>query len=277
MSKLEAVLVDLDGSLLDSRKRISEDDLQTIKTLREKGVRFHIVTGRPFPFTKQCAEDTGFDNPVSCNNGAYVYDFSEEKIVFHAGLIDTGDVVEIRDFCLENGIDYLLYALEDVIFDRPDSKRTLHWNKISDELFNDRNKLKFLYDRPDLDFSPYHFVKILLPYISDENADRIRERFGADGRYEICFSEKSVLDITPKGITKAFAVETLARLYGFDLKNTLVLGDNFNDESMLKVCGYPVVPENGEEEMKKLARYVTTDNDHSPLTHAVKALFPNLL
>ena len=178
---------------------------------------------------------------------------------------------------IENGIDYLLYALEDVIFDRPDSKRTLHWKKISDELFNERNKLKFLYDSPDLDLSPYHFVKLLLPYISDENAEKIRERYGKDGRYEICFSEKSVLDITPSGITKAFAVETLARLYGFDLRNALVLGDNFNDESMLKVCGYPVVPENGEEEMKKLARYITTDNDHSPLTHAVKALFPELL
>ena len=275
MSRLEAVLTDLDGSLLDSQKRVSEEDLETIRKLRDKGVRFHITTGRPAPFAKQCAEDTGFESVVSCCNGAYIYDFLKDEVVFYDRLIAPEDVIGVRDYCLEQGIDYLLYSLEGIVFDRPDSKRTLFWRKQNEEKFNEKNKLTFLYDSPDLDLSHRRFVKILLPYISDENVEKIKEKYG--DQYEICFSEKAVLEVNLKGISKGYAVRTLSELYHFDLANTLVLGDNFNDEAMLRVCGYPVVPENGEEDMKKLACYITSDNDHSPLTNAIRGLFPELL
>lgn len=275
--KLEAVVCDLDGSLLDSSKKVSEEDLKTIASLKKKGVRFHIVSGRPHPFSRQIAEDTGFDSPVSCCNGAYIYDFKKEEVLFHTDLIDLKDVKEIRDYCRERGISYLLYALEGVIFDRPDSKRTLNWKRQNETVFKEGNKISFVYDCDGPDLSQYHFIKLLIPYVTPEEIEGIRNNFDKDDKYEFVLSEKAVLDINTKGIHKGFAVSTLSKRYGFSLDNTLALGDNFNDVTMLEECGYPVVPENGEEDVKKKACFVTSDNDHDPLTHAVKALFPELL
>ncbi|MBQ1477560.1 MAG: HAD family phosphatase [Erysipelotrichaceae bacterium] len=275
--KLEAVVCDLDGSLLNSRKTVSEEDRKTIQTLKKKGVRFHIISGRPHPFSRQIAEDTGFDSPVSCCNGAYIYDFQKDEVLFHTALIDLEDVLAIRDYCKEHGISYLLYSLEGVIFDRPDSRRCLNWKKQNDTVFKEGNKISFVYDCDGPDLSDLHFVKLLIPYVTEEEIEGIRERFDKDDKYEFVLSEKAVLDINTKGIHKGFALKTLSERYGFSLENTLALGDNFNDVEMLEEAGYPIVPENGEEEVKEKACFITADNDHDPLTHAIRKLFPELL
>ena len=274
--KLEAVVCDLDCSLLDSNRQISPRDLDTIQKLKEKGIHFHIISGRPFTFSRQIAEDTGNDSLVSCCNGACIYDFAKEKVVFHSDLIDTVDALAIRDYCKENGISYLLYSLEGVVFDRPDSKRTLYWKKQNDTVFKEGNKIPFIYDSEDFDHSGRHIIKILIPYVSDEQIEMIQKRFDK-GKYEIVLSERSVLDINAKGVHKGFAVRKMAEISGFDLQNTLALGDNYNDELMLEEVGYPVVPENGEEDLKKKACFITTDNNHDPLTTAVEHLFPEYL
>ena len=275
--KLEAVVCDLDGSLLNSHKTVSEEDLKTIKTLKKKGIRFHIISGRPHPFSRQIAMDTGDDSPVSCCNGAYIYDFKKEEVLFHTSFIETRDVLAIRDHCKENGISYLLYSLEGVIFDRPDSRRCLNWKKQNDTVFKEGNKISFVYDCDDPDLNGLHFVKLMTPYVTEEEIQGIRERFNKDDKYEFVLSEKAVLDINTKGIHKGFALKTLSDIYGFSLENTLALGDNFNDMTMLEEAGYPVVPENGEEEVKEKACFITADNDHDPLTHAIRKLFPELL
>ena len=275
--KLEAVLCDLDGSLLNSQRQISAKDRETICVLKEKGVHVHIVTGRPAPFSRQNAEDIGFDSLVSCCNGGYIYDFLKEEVVTHGTLIEPKDVIGIRDYCLAHNISYLIYTLEGVIFDRPDSRRTLYWKKMSEEKFSEGNKLDFTYDSKDIDLHERHTVKLLLAYVSQEDAANIREYFNKENKYEIVFSEKELLDINSAGINKAYAVKQLAKTVGFDLKNAIVLGDNFNDEAMLKEAGYPIVPENGEEAMKKLAFYITSPNDESPLTRAIEDCFPEYI
>lgn len=275
--KLEAVLCDLDGSLLNSDKLISDEDLGTIHRLKENGVHVHIVSGRAAAFCRQNADEIGFDSLVSCCNGGYIYDFSKEEIVCHGQLLDSRDVLSIRNYCISHGISYLIYSLEGVFFDRPDSRRTLFWKQQSEEHFSQANKIVFRYDSEDLDFSSLHFVKILLCYVTKEDAENVRHLFNKENRYEIVFSEKNLLDINAVGTNKGHAVEELAKTVGFNLRNTIVLGDNFNDEMMLKKAGYPIVPENGEEDMKKLAFYITSDNNDSPLSKAIRECFPDYL
>ncbi len=43
------------------------------------------------------------------------------------------------------------------------------------------------------------------------------------------------------------------------MKDVMAIGDNLNDLSMLEKVGYPVAMENGAEEVKKIAKYVTED------------------
>lgn len=277
-NKLECVACDLDGSLLNKEKKISPEDLKTIKKLKEKGVKFFICTGRPFPFAKQVAYEVGFDSPVSNCNGAYAYDYLKNEPVYNVDEIPGEDVLKIYGFCKENNYPYMIYALENVYFDNPYSKRSLYWFNQLENNFSKENAFEVVYFDPDkIDLKNTHFMKIILPYVPEETKDIFNEKFNRDGKYEVMFSEKGVLDINAKGINKGFALKKLSEIYHFNLKNTLVLGDNFNDEPMLKACGYPVVPENAEEEMKKLATFITSSNSDSPLTTAINKLFKDLL
>ena len=79
------------------------------------------------------------------------------------------------------------------------------------------------------------------------------------------------------GWDKGRGAAWLAEAEGFSLRDTLALGDAGNDLPLLRAVGWPVVPQNGEEEAKALARFITTDHDNNPLTAAIEALFPELL
>ncbi|MDO4500577.1 MAG: HAD family hydrolase [Erysipelotrichaceae bacterium] len=275
MNKLECVICDLDGSILDSNRTLNSTDLNTIKKLKEKGIKFLICTGRPFTFTKQVISDIGKDTiSINCN-GAYVYDYLKEEVIYHEEEIAREDVLNIYKFCKENSYPYMIYALEGIFFDNENSKRTRFWMKQRDINFKDENKFDINYFNGETD--NLHFMKVIHPYVPDDFKSILDKKFNLNERYEVSSSEKGIINITSKGINKGHAVEKMSKLLGFDLKNTLILGDNYNDESMLKIAGYAVVPSNGEEAMKKLATFITSSNDEAPLTNAIKNLFPEIL
>ena len=277
-NKLECVVCDLDGSLLNDDKKVSKEDLETIRTLKNKGIKFFICTGRPFPLSKQIAYEVGFDCPTINCNGAYGYDYLNNKVLFHTKEIDTSDVLDIYHFVKKNNYSYLIYSLEKLLFDRPDSKRTLYWKKQLEEVFSKENAFEIeYYDENKIDLKDLHVMKILLPYIDQNGLDLFNKTLNKDHKFEAVFSEKDVLDITYKGINKGYGIKKMSEIYNFNLENTLALGDNYNDLDMLNIVGYPVVTGNAKEDIKKVAKYITTSNNDSPLTNIINKLFKDIL
>lgn len=277
-NKLECVACDLDGSLLNDQKKASELDLKTIKALQEKGIHTFVCSGRPAPFCKQIAYEIGFDSPTINCNGAYVYDFKNNKVLYNVDPIPTEDVLKIYHFAIKHNYPYMIYALENVYFDNPYSKRSLYWMNQLKTVFSKDNAFKIEYfDEKTSHIEDKHVMKIIMPYAPTEALDNFNKEINYDDRFESMFSEKEVIDINNKGITKGFGIKKMSELFNFSLENALVLGDNYNDASMLDIVGYPVVPENGVDELKANARYITTSNNDSPLYHAIKHLFPDLL
>jgi len=91
------------------------------------------------------------------------------------------------------------------------------------------------------------------------------------------FSEPTLLDVNAAGVNKGRGVQRLAELFGFDPANTMAIGDNFNDITLLESVGIPVAPANAEDQIKSLAKYITCSNNDSPLTYAIEHLYPGLL
>lgn len=278
MAKLECVACDLDGSLLNADKRIHPADKETIKKLKALGIPFFICTGRPADFARQIMAEVGHEYPVCACNGAYALDMDTHELVYMVEPISTELVLEMQAYLEESKLSYFVYTTEGPLFDRPDSKRTLHWKDQWEKNFEPQNRFEFHYvDDPGVDLTKMNVIKFLVPYVEDEVKDRLNERFNKDGTLEIMWSEQSVLDINTAGTNKGYGLQRLSEIYNFSLENTLVLGDNFNDLPMLEICGLPVVPENGEEDLKAMAKFVTTHHNDAPLTHAIQHFFPELL
>jgi Cof subfamily protein (haloacid dehalogenase superfamily) len=64
----------------------------------------------------------------------------------------------------------------------------------------------------------------------------------------------SILDLLPKGVSKGWALERLAARLGVDRKETMAIGDNWNDEVMLKWAGQGIVMANAAPELRALAK-----------------------
>ena len=124
------------------------------------------------------------------------------------------------------------------------------------------------------DLSVLHEVvqigKVLLICDSDqidsiENA--LKEQFP---KLNICKSAKTMLEVNACGTSKGQAAEIYCRKNSFDLQDAIAFGDNFNDLSMLKAVGVPILMGNAPEELKKQFTRLTSDNNHDGLAEALE-------
>lgn len=274
MNKLECVAVDLDGSLLNDNKEVCPQDLETIHRLKEQGIYVFINTGRHFPFVKLILDKVGHDLPASYCNGGYIYDSRADKILLEQ-LIPPELAVEIKAFFDKRQIHYMMYTRNGAFFDNDRNPRYAYWRKLAEQLApEDRFPIMFL---DGVDVSQQQVYKFLACYEADDLRALFEKEFDFSSQLYLTTSYHDLCDVNRAGVDKGSSLAWLANHYGFDLKNTLAMGDQHNDIPMLSLVGYPVVPANGEDQVKPLARFVTTHCNDAPLTHAVRHFFPELL
>ena len=274
MNQLECVVCDLDESLLTSEKIISPKDLETIRRLKSRGVWFFIASGRHFFFTRDLADKVGFDMPTICCNGGHVYDYQNKKTLM-AKIIPPAVTRAVQDYLDRQGRHYLIYTTEMPIF-TPGNPRIPYWEQ-QNQVVAPQNRFPIYTLDDSFRIEDHQILKFLVPNATDDLRREITQNLNANGEMEIVYSGKGLMDLNAAGACKGAGVRFLAEHLGFSLENTLALGDSENDQSMLDICGWPVVPENGEEYLRQKARFVTAHHDHDPLTAAVARLFPQLL
>lgn len=64
----------------------------------------------------------------------------------------------------------------------------------------------------------------------------------------------SILDLLPKGVSKGWALERLAAQLGVDRRETMAIGDNWNDVEMLEWAGQGVIMGNAAAELRTMAK-----------------------
>ena len=106
------------------------------------------------------------------------------------------------------------------------------------------------------------------PEILDIAIKRIPKEF--QDRFTIVKSAPFYLEILGKTTNKGAAVLHLAKQLGIKNEETMAIGDEENDRSMLEVVGHSVVMENGNPALKKIATHITKSNDESGVAYAIR-------
>ena len=106
------------------------------------------------------------------------------------------------------------------------------------------------------------------PEILDAAIAKIPEQYHE--RFNLVKSTPFYLELLPKTVSKGNALLHLAEKMGLDKEQTMAIGDEENDRAMLEVVGNPVVMENGNPELKKIAKYITKSNEESGVAHALR-------
>lgn len=265
MRRPDAIITDLDGTLLGPDKIIGEQDKAAIRRLRQLGVPVIPGTGRPIFGLGWQAEELGLRLAI-CSNGGCCYDYDREEVLF-AQTVPHDAVRRLIDWGVRHHCKCMLHAPKTVY-------RTPGVEVFSHYVLPEEEK-RFI--TPGMSLEGIDVLKVLI-IDCDENQviRRLREVFPEE-ELAICSSGAGLVDINPPGVGKGSGVRRLAELRGWRMENILAMGDNYNDRTMLEAVGMSAVPASGEEEIRAIAGFVTASCGENPLTAAVEHFCPGLL
>jgi Cof subfamily protein (haloacid dehalogenase superfamily) len=257
------IAVDLDGTLLSTKKTISEENKAALRQALKAGFYLFFATGRPYKFARAYADAISSDISIIANNGAYnVYKDYKEELPFPEA--DLRTIVEkARSLNLELHFEAFssLYSLA------AERRRGLFPDMFGiTTRFLDKEKiLETIKDDP--------IYTIVVN--EDNNRDDHKEftrRVAALNRFEMASYAPKSYDITMAAATKGIAVGKMARILDIEAKNITAIGDSENDLSMFRVAGTAIAMANAAEPVRRAAAFVTRGNDEHGVAYALEKI-----
>lgn len=259
-------IFDMDGTVLNSRHEISEENKKAMKELENSGVKVIIATGRPSELLKKYTNEMKTDDyTITCNGSVIGHPFKDDYL--HHNTIDKDNVIKLIDMCEEFHYDYLVYTKDAVI--SKDNERLRLFKKVG-ESYREEDKATII-QTEDADFIKNNFLpnKILILEKDPIKYEELWEKIKEFNNIEYTQSWIGALDVSPIGDTKGNAVKILCEHYGILQEEVIAFGDQLNDVSMIEFAGMGVAMGNAEDEVKTVANYITDTNDNNGVAKAI--------
>jgi len=255
------IAIDMDGTLLPALSQtVSPRGALALRAAQDAGVTIAIATGRRSAYTTPLFEGLGLraDTPLITSNGAVIKTLGGESI--------DRCHMEAR---VARGLCGLLREFGSVVFtfDRPGRGELVLENleqangRISLWIEANRNAIEVV--KPLEDAIPDGEKPIqgmvagsLVQMRAAEAALKASEWAGDCESACTVYPARdlSILDLLPPGVTKGWALARLAARLGVDRKETMAIGDNWNDVEMLEWAGQGVMMGNAALELRTLAK-----------------------
>lgn len=279
---IKYVFFDLDGTLLNSEKKISQLSLETINKLKSLGIEVSIATGRPYYFVPNEIRTVNPKVPVVSCNSALVYD-NIKKDVISVSHISSEETKFIYDVLVKNNGVFLIYTIDKILMcknekNSPESK----WFNIIKNINNnldpeDQVEIIDIDTAKEFDITKYNVIKFLIIYseIPSNNYHDIENKINKMDDVYIVRSQNEVFDIMPKGLTKGDGLQILHNKGIIDLEKTLVFGDAENDLSMFEKAKWSVAMGNAQEKVRESSTFITDTNGNEGIYKFFSKLFEN--
>lgn len=264
---------DLDGTLLNENALLSEDTIQGLNKLIEKGVNFTVATARTNATVVKMLKDVNIQLPVILMNGVTIYDIRNKKYLITENISLTGKKVlfdTIRAlslagfaYCIDNNELGTYYETADSPAARAfiEEREKIYGKKFTkvnsfDECIN-KNVVYYSIDaHKDVLGKAYNIL-----YGCDElHAEFYRDIYNTDHWYlEVCSCTAS----------KKNAVKRLRTL--LEAEKVISFGDNLNDIPMFEASDEAYAVANAKDEVKMRANGVIESNINNGVVKFIKA------
>ncbi|MBE6944033.1 MAG: HAD family phosphatase [Ruminococcaceae bacterium] len=270
MEKIKIIAMDLDGTLLDSEKRLSEENRAALQKAADMGIEIVPTTGRIYAIIPEAVRQLPFVNYAITVNGAEVYDVKNHRVIAKnemswqkaAEIMTFLDGFDVVYDCYQGGGGYMTKS---------------HLDKVEDYLTSD------------------YFAEI---YRKSRNPVRelkayLREKGQGVQKVQFCTTDQTLRTFLLEALKTKFsgvavstalpyngevndenghkggALQKLCRHLGCTMENVMTLGDGYNDITMLELAGVSVAMENAAPEVKAAAKYVTGSCDENGVAQAI--------
>ena len=276
MGKFSGYLLasDADGTLLGRDTKICERNIENIKRFTNNGGKFIVATGRTADGARFMVEATDVNAPCIVANGAQIYDFEKEEIVWEMRLSDE-ELEAAQSVFLSGKFEHCgteLHSGSKVYVFSPTEETNIH--QVAEEL-------DAVICNDDEIGNIKGVFKALISMRSAEEFDAIEQFIRANAKCPLKIihstatlmgSKYDYLEILPFGASKAVALKELQRLEGEKIKKTIAIGDYYNDKEMLEFADISAVPSGAPLDLKEMADYVVCDCSVGAVGHLIEQL-----
>lgn len=261
------ITCDLDETLLNTEKKVPAANVEAIAAARKEGVKFVCTIGRGFPSIQGTLQEIGtVDQPeeytISFNGG--VITENRDNRILHMEPMDFDLAKEI----FRRGIAYDVCAHVYT----PDTVWVYHINPGEIGFLQGRMEFREFTDT-SLDFLEGQTIIKVLFENTDYSYLKSMEDMFHDIRnlVDISYSSNRYLEFNKKGVNKGAALLRLAELLEIPQSETIAIGDNFNDLSMIRTAGLGVGVANTHPDMNELCDVILSrTNDEGAVAEAIE-------
>ena len=272
MHKTKGIIaLDLDGTLLNSKKELSEGNLAALKKAADAGWEIVPTTGRFYGGMPDFIRGLPFVHYAITINGAYVEDLLEGNEIYTAEM-PYKQAIDIMKYLDKLPVIYDCYMDNDAFMTEALKAKV-------DEIVENPRIRKMFYDlrKP---------VPELKEFLENRGQDVQKIQFftkDANLRLELLeelpkvFENIAVSSSSPQNIeinqakaTKGLALIALAEYLGLDRTKTIAMGDGLNDISMLEEAGIGIAMANGCNEALDAADWMTSHCDEDGVAKAIE-------
>jgi Cof subfamily protein (haloacid dehalogenase superfamily) len=261
------LVVDIDGTLMNSRGAISAEDIEAITKARRMGVTVAVSTGRAAMASKWVLEQLGLDGYHIFFDGALVSNPHTNHEIY-AETINRDLIRQTIDTARKSNLHVDVYSSSRYFADRED------WAvEIRRRFFRIEPTIANLNDVVRKE----RIIKGTLIVRTDaEKAQAIdiekqlRGKLAFSWTMTPAYPEVDFINIVSPEVSKGTALEALCAFLKVPLSQVIAIGDGVNDVSLLKKAGLAVAMSNCVAELKTVAHTLTHDVDHSGVAEAVR-------
>lgn len=268
MKQYDLIAFDMDGTLLNSEKKISKETENAINRAIAYGKTVILSTGRGLEELNDYKEIAKNIRYYVCESGALLYDSKREAII-HTNTLSVELVNQILGIVAEH--DTMIYYIGDGIgiTEKEKVPHMAHYQMERYQDLLDKNITQVLdilnyYEEHNI---PLEKINVFCTTVEEKKA--LKKKLKVLD-ITVNDSELTALEILPNGVSKASGLKILCGLLDIDIRQTIAVGDSDNDREILKAAGLSVAMGNALQEIKQISDVIVRDNDHNGCVDAIE-------
>lgn len=261
----KAIFSDIDGTLVNSNKLVSDETKLAIQKAKENGIEFIICSGRYYVSAKRFYQECNSSRYMICTNGAEIYDCQTNEVLYSSNM-EYETCLNLYELALQND----LVIKFDCKYGRfvSNSNNLLHPEiKLTEEI------TKFL--------SENNITQVSFGAKSEEDLQKIKEKIELIKDIKVSNefiwlangTKYYTVNCNNKNVSKANAMMGLCKFLKIDINDVIAIGDGVNDIEMIKTAGLGIAMENARNiRVKEAADHITISNEESGVAKVIEKI-----
>jgi Cof subfamily protein (haloacid dehalogenase superfamily) len=273
--EIRLIALDLDGTLLNSCKEITDRTINALAYAAAKGIYIVPSSGRSLSGIPNVVADLPFVQYALTLNGAVVINIRTKEIIHEYAYtydeaLSLWDFIQKYDAIPDCSLNGELYMEHRTFLKLPnytdDPKRILLMKQTRKEADNIRTMLQNGNAKSE---------KMNLFFANPDERKMARQELEQFPFVEVSSSLNMNLELNRKGGNKGNGLKALAAYLGIEVNEVMACGDSDNDISMIEAAGFSVAMANATPEILNIADVVTLSNDEDGVAHAIETWILN--